>query len=143
MGMRVAVVQPGELGPSEAALWAKFQHTSPLSLSPFLSLTFAQAVARARSTARVAVVEENGKIEAFLPFELASKSIAIPIGWPMNDVQGFIGSGALLDARSVVRRAGLRAWRFDHAPLEQTALAPPHYHRTTFPSLVLDLTDGY
>jgi CelD/BcsL family acetyltransferase involved in cellulose biosynthesis len=49
MRMRVTVVRPGDLGPSEASLWATFQQFSPTTPNPFLSLTFA----------RVAVVETD------------------------------------------------------------------------------------
>jgi CelD/BcsL family acetyltransferase involved in cellulose biosynthesis len=122
--MQVTVVRPGDLGPSEADLWAKFQRSWPVMSNPFLSLTFAQAVGRCRPGARVAVVEDGGKIEAFLPFERAALAMGVPIGHPMNDLHGFIGSGAPIDARLVVRRAGLRGWRFAHAPAEQRALAP-------------------
>jgi CelD/BcsL family acetyltransferase involved in cellulose biosynthesis len=141
--MRVTVVQPGELGASEAGLWAQFQKISPAMSSPFLSLTFAQTVARVRSTARVAVIEEGGKIEAFLPFEMRSTRIAMPIGWPLNDLQGFISSSAPIDARSVVKAAGLRGWRFDNAPAEQEALATFHYYQPAIQCPVIDLTDGY
>lgn len=141
--MRVVVVRPDDLGPSEAALWAKFQHSSPITLNPFLSLSFAQAVGRARPTACVAVVEESNKIESFLPYELTSKRIARPIGWPMNDLQGFIGSGMNIDPRSVVKKAGLRGWRFDHALAEQRMLAPYCYPGTISPTWEMDLTNGY
>jgi CelD/BcsL family acetyltransferase involved in cellulose biosynthesis len=141
--MRVTVVRPGDLGPSEADLWAKFQASSPVMSSPFMSLTFAQAVDRFRPAARVAVVEDGGQIEAFLPFERAALATGVPIGHPMNDLHGFIGSGAPIDARLIVRRAGLRGWRFAHAPAEQRALAPFHYDRLTVQAPVIDLTNGY
>jgi len=141
--MRVTVVRPHELGLSEAALWAKFQQTSPVMLSPFLSLTFAQAVGRIRSNARVAVVEQDGHIEAFLPFEWSSKRISLPIGSPMNDLHGFIASGAPIHARAVVKAADLRGWRFAHAPAEQVALASYRYRGTTVQCRDMDLTDGY
>ena len=141
--MKVVLVKPAELGPDEARLWARFQQTSRVTLNPFLSLAFAQAVGRARSSARVAVVEEGGKIEAFLPFELVGERIAVPIGWPMNDLQGFIWSGSSIDPRSVIRKAQLRGWRFDHAPTEQGLLAPHHYRGTTIQCPVMDLTEGY
>ncbi len=141
--MRVVVVRPDDLGPDEAALWAKFQHQSPVMLRPFLSLTFARAVAQARSGARVAVVEDDGRIEAFLPFELGPRRVGLPIGYPMNDLQGFISSGAPVDARHVIRRAGLRGWRFTAAPAEQVALAPFHYEGTAVGASVIDLSGGY
>src|SRR5712691_2974536 len=141
--MRVIVVRPDELGPSEASLWAKFQQTSALTLNPFLSLTFTQIVGRYRSNARVAVIEDGGKIEAFLPFERLGLATGVPIGHPMNDLHGFIGSGAPIDARLVVRRAGLRGWRFDHAPAEQSTLAPYHYDGLVVRAPIIDLSGGY
>jgi CelD/BcsL family acetyltransferase involved in cellulose biosynthesis len=141
--MRVTVVRPGDLGPSESVLWAKYQQTPPVTLSPFLSLTFAQAVGRARPSARVAVVEDAGRIEAFLPFEVDAARMAVPIGHPMNNLQGFIGSGAPIDARAVVRQAGLRGWRFKDAPADQTALAPFHYPEARAECPLVDLASGY
>ena len=79
--MKVTVVRPGDLGESEARLWAEFQKRSPIAASPLLSLTFAQAVDRVRRNARVAVVEEQGKIKAFFPYELTPNNVARAIGW--------------------------------------------------------------
>jgi len=141
--MRVTVVRPAELGPSEATLWAEFQQRSPITVNPFLSFTFAQAAGRARSNARVAVIEDGGKIVAFLPFERDALAMGVPIGHPMNDLHGFIESDAPFDARLVVRKAGLRGWRFDHAPAEQQALAPFHYEGATVQAPVMDLRRGY
>jgi CelD/BcsL family acetyltransferase involved in cellulose biosynthesis len=141
--VRVSVVRPGDLGLAEADRWAKFQRRSPVTLNPFMSHTFAQAVGRARPNARVAVVEDGGQIEAFLPYEVGPGRIGIPIGYPMNDLQGFISSAAPLDARQVIRRAGLRGWRFTAVPTDQTALQPYHYSGAAAASLVIDLAAGY
>jgi hypothetical protein len=54
-------------------------------------------------------VEEHGQIEAFLPFELGTHGLGMPIGYPMNNSQGFIGSGVPVDAKRVVKQARLRA----------------------------------
>ena len=141
--MRVTVVRPADLGPSEAAVWAKFQRTPPVTLSPFLSLTFAQAVGRHRPGARVAVVEDGGQIEAFLPFEPAASRVAVPIGYPMSQLQGFVCSGAPIDAKSVLRQTGLRGWRFKHAPADQQVLLPHRYTGAESQCLVVDLSAGY
>lgn len=145
--MRVTVVRPGELGEDEARLWAGFQGSSAATRNPFLSLTFAQVVGRSRPDARVAVVEDDGGIQAFLAFELAprgiGRKIGLPIGYPMNNLQALVGSGRPLDARQVIRKAGLRGWRFTAAPARQRALAPHHYEDAAVPAPVIDLTDGY
>lgn len=140
--MRVTVVRPSDLGPSEASLWARFQKSSPELQNPFFSLTFAQAVGRHRLNSRVAVVEADGAIQAFLPFDLGPQRIGMPIGDPMNNLQGFIGSGLPIDARSVVKQAHLRGWRFNSVPVDQRPFAPFCYEGTTVPCPVIDLTKG-
>jgi len=140
--MRVTVVRPGDLGTVEAALWRSFQHSTPEGLNPFMSLTYVQAVGRARANARVAVVEEHGQIAAFLPFELGTHGLGMPIGYPMNNLQGFIGSGVPIDARRVVKQARLRGWRFDSVPVDQRTFASFHYQGTTVPCPIIDLAKG-
>jgi CelD/BcsL family acetyltransferase involved in cellulose biosynthesis len=141
--MRVTVVRPGDLGPGEASLWASFQGSSPELQNPFLSLTFARQVGRSRANARVAVVEADGVIVAFLAFELAPRRIGMPIGYPMNNLQAFVGRDTPLDARRVIRKAGLRGWRFVAAPARQRALTPHHYEGTAVEAPLIDLSDGY
>jgi CelD/BcsL family acetyltransferase involved in cellulose biosynthesis len=140
--MRVTVVRPDELGTAEAALWRNFQHSTPEGFNPFMSLTYVQAVGRARANARVAVVEEHGQIAAFLPFELATHGVGMPIGYPMNNLQGFIGSGIPVDARWVVKQARLRGWRFDSVPVDQRAFTSFHHEGTTVPCPVITLAKG-
>src|SRR5580700_1750002 len=141
--MRVTVVRPGDLGPGEASLWARFQKSSPELQSPFFSLTFAQTVGRHRPNSRVAVVEADGVIQAFLPFDLGPQRIGMPIGDPMNNLQGFVSDGATIDARQVIRKAGLRGWRYTATPADQPALAAHHYARTLVEAPIIDLSDGY
>jgi CelD/BcsL family acetyltransferase involved in cellulose biosynthesis len=141
--MHVTVVRPGDLGPSEASLWARFQKSSPELRNPFFSLTFAQAVGRHRPNSRVAVVEADGAIKAFLPFDLGPQRIGLPIGDPMINLQGFVSAGATIDARQVIRKAGLRGWRYTAAPADQPALAAHHYAGTLAEAPIIDLSDGY
>ena len=143
--MHVTVARPEELGPSEARRWAEFQQVSPIMSNPFLSLSYARAIGRARPNARVAVVEEGSKIEAFLPYELTCRGIGGPLGGPMTGLDGIVSSGAALDMRAVVRMASLRGWRFFHAPAEQRALNRYRYGYSYHGNAVfiINLTDGY
>ena len=65
--MRVTVIRPEVLRPSEAKQSENFQQLSPIASHPFLSLTYAKAADRTESNARVAIVEEDGNIDAFIP----------------------------------------------------------------------------
>ncbi|HEX3514581.1 MAG TPA: GNAT family N-acetyltransferase [Trebonia sp.] len=79
---------------------------------------------------------------AFFPFELHAHHLAMPIGYPLNNLQGFIGSGVPLDVRWVIKRSHLRGWRFDAVAASQDTFAPFHYAGTTEPCPVIDLTKG-
>ena len=141
--MRVTVVRPGDLGPGEASLWARFQESRPDLQNPFFSLTFARVVDGHRANARVAVVEDGGVIQAFLPFDLGPQRIGMPIGHPMNNLQGFISEDAAIDAKQVIRKAGLRGWRYTAAPISQRDLTAHHYDGALGDAALIDLSDGY
>lgn len=143
--MQVTVVRPSELGRSEAEQWRAIQGSSLMLSHPFLSLSYARVWETAKPSARVAVVEDNGRIEAFIPFEIGDGRIASPLGGAYTAVDGMVTSGAPLHMPSVVRKAGLRGWRFERVPAGQKALDPhrysgPHHCRTVS---YVDLSGGY
>lgn len=142
--MRVTVVAPGELGPSEARRWAELQEAVPGASHPFLGLTYVQVMGQHRPTARVAVVEDDGAIVAYLPFELAPRRLGTTVGGPLTALDGIVGGDEETDLRRVVRMAGLRGWRFGHAPAAQVALARHRYVYQFHGHAVLaiDLRDG-
>jgi CelD/BcsL family acetyltransferase involved in cellulose biosynthesis len=143
--MQVTVVRPSELGRSEAGQWRAFQASSLTMSQPFLSLSYARVWEAAKPSARVAVVEDSGRIEAFIPFEIGDGRIASPLGGAYTAIDGMVTSGAPLDMRAVVRKAGLRGWRFDRAPVDQKALDAHRYsgsHHCRTVSYV-DLSGGY
>lgn len=143
--MRVSVVAPGELGPSEARRWAELQGGEAGLSSPFLSYSYARILGQHRPNARVAVVEEGGQIGAFLPYELGPGRIASPLGGVLTMTDGVVGGTTAIDLRAAVRLAGLRGWRFRHAPAGQLALRPYAYRWSYHGAEVLsiDLRDGF
>lgn len=113
--MNVRVCLPGELGPAEIERWLAIRAQRPDLQNPFLSPSFAIAVGRARPSARVAVIEEEGRIVGFWAFERRAGGLAVPIGAGMCDCQGIVHEPDLaLDVRSLLAAAHLSAWRFDH-----------------------------
>ena len=140
--MRVTVVRPGDLGAAEATLWRSFQDSTPQGLNPFMSFTFTQTVDRFRPSARVAVVEDEGHIVAFLPFERRAYGAAMPIGHPMNNLQAFMSDGFPMDMRWAVKQARLAGWRFTCVPADQRVLVPFHHEGTTVSCPVIDLAKG-
>ncbi len=127
MTMQVRVVRPAELGVSEEKQWREFQSAPPMAAHPCLSLTYARAVCRADGNGRVAIVEDGGAIRAFIPFTVGDDGIATTLGGGQTGLDGLVSSDDPVDLRAVVRRAGLRGWRFSRAPAEQRSLDPYRY----------------
>src|ERR1700722_13551767 len=145
MTMQVTVVRPAELGISEEKQWREFQTSYLMAAHPNYSLTFARAACRADENGRVAVAEDGGVIRAFLPYTKGNDGIATVLGGGQTGVDGVISSNDPIDLRQVVRRAGLRGWRFGHAPAEQAAVNPYRYEGGYHSQEVrfADLRDGY
>jgi CelD/BcsL family acetyltransferase involved in cellulose biosynthesis len=143
--MKVTVVRPDELDASEEKLWHEFQSLSPMTAHPSFSLSYARAVCRADESGRVAVVEDDGKICAFLPYSKESDGVAATLGGGQTALDGLITSRERLDLRAVVRGAGLRGWRFSRALAEQRALEPYRYEGDFHTESVYfsDLRNGY
>ena len=143
--MQVTVVRPSDLGESEAARWRTFQGSSLMMSHPFLSLSYVKAWGTVNSNARVSVVEDNGRIEAFIPYEVDDGKIAAGVGGAHTYVDGLVGSDAPLDVRAIVRKSGLRGWRFSRAAVDQSALDPYRYRGTHHwhSGKYVDLSGGY
>jgi CelD/BcsL family acetyltransferase involved in cellulose biosynthesis len=145
MTMMVSSLRPDDLGKAEEDLWRAYQDLSPLGRHPFFSLTYARAAARLDEHGRVAVVEDDGKIRAFIPYTSGADKIAGALGGGFSGVDGLVSDGAPIDLRTVIRKLGLRGWRFDHTPTELHALDPYRYegdyHRTAVDTI--DLRGGY
>lgn len=140
--MKVTVVRPGDLGEAEVALWRDLQLSTPTLDNPFLSIEFALAVDRLRSYARVAVVEDAGKVVAFLPFERHSFGIGKPLGSWLTTCHGLIAEPGLeLCGRTLLRACGLSVFDFDHMVAGQPTFAP--FESAVRPVPIMDLTSGF
>jgi CelD/BcsL family acetyltransferase involved in cellulose biosynthesis len=143
--MKVTVLRPDELGPSEEKLWREFQELSPGTAFPSLSLPYARAVCRVDESGRVAVVEDGGEIRAFLPYSQEGNRVAATLGGTQTTFDGLVSADASVDLKAVIRGAGLRGWRFSRVPAEQRALDPYRYEGSHHVASVYfaDLSGGY
>lgn len=140
--VRVSLIHPRDLGPSEVAAWNSMQLATPSLANPFLSPEFAMAVGCFRPGARVAVLTEGQSTIGFFPFERRQLGGGGPIcGW-LTPCQAVIHApGAEWDARELLRGCGLSAWRFDNLVPDQQPFKD--YHTAIVPSPVIDLSGGF
>lgn len=143
--MRITVVRPADLGKDEAARWREFQTSSLMMSHPYLSLSYVKAWSMANAKARVAVVEDSGQIAAFIPYEIGDGEVAATLGGAHTAVDGMVSSDLPLNVRTIVKKSGLRGWRFSRAPVSQRALDPYRYHGAHHWRSVpyVDLSGGY
>ena len=140
--MRVSLVRPDELGPSEIAAWQSMQRATPYLANPFLSSEFVVAVGRFRPYTQVAILTEGQSIVGFFPFERRQLGLGVPVcGW-LNSCQGLIHApGVEWDPRELLSGCRLSAWQFDSLITNQ--LPFKRYHSAIEPSAVIDLAGGF
>ena len=139
--MNVRVVPAAALDPAQLDRWSELQRAKPLYRSPFFRPEFTLAVARARDV-RVAIIEREGSVAGFFPFELGRGRAGLPVGRPFSDYHGAVlADPAALDPRALVRACGLSTWSFDHLPAAMTPFAP--YAFADGRSPYLDLSGGF
>jgi CelD/BcsL family acetyltransferase involved in cellulose biosynthesis len=132
--VKTTVCLPKDLGSPELDRWRAIRSRRPDLDNPFLSLEFMLAVGRTRPEARVAVVEEGGRIVAFFPFERRSFGLGVPIGAGLSDCQAIICEADVdLDVHELLAQCGLAAWRFDHLVGTQRAMVAPTAIERTSP----------
>lgn len=94
-----------------------------------------------RPDAELALVEDGGRIVAFVPFQRRG-SRALPVAPGVTDYQGAVSEpNAAWSARELLRELGLDSYTFDHVPAADPRFAP--YVRYSEHSPVLDASAGF
>ena len=140
--MKTTVCRPKDLSSPELDRWRAIRSRRPDLDNPFLSLEFTLAVGRTRPEARVAVVEEGGRIVAFFPFERRSFGLGVPIGAGLSDCQAIICEPDIdLDVHELLSQCGLAAWRFDHLVGTERAMVAQSSIECSSP--IIDVSVGF
>lgn len=140
--MKVELVRADPLPAALKQRWAELQRGDASLSSPYFCPDYCEAVAATRAGVRVGVLEQGGCATAFFPFELRRFGLAVPVGGRLSDYHGVVAHPELVfDAPSLLRACGLRAWRFDHLPVDQVPFRP--FHERLASSPVMDLDGGF
>jgi CelD/BcsL family acetyltransferase involved in cellulose biosynthesis len=141
--MKVSLCHPSELSAGDLELWHSFQDATPALAGPFLTPEFVRAMSEERSDVRLAVMEEAGKVVAFLPFERSAFGIGRAFCYGLADMQAVVHArGYAWDGVELLEACEIAVWEFDHLIAEQGRhFAPQEYTPITSP--VVDLTDGW
>ena len=144
-----------DLDARHLARWRQLQAGNPDLQSPFFAPEFAQAFSRQNQPVLVAVIEQDGAIAGFFPFErgglaragtqdraLSLLGAGCPAGRRLSDSHGVISApGFQLDAPSLLAACGLTVWDFHRLPATQAIFSS--YRSSQQDWHVIDLRDGY
>ncbi len=139
---RITTIKATELDDSLAQRWRELQHGNPDLTNPYFSVDYFRAVAAVRDDVHVAVIEADGEVIGFFPYQSANGVVAGPVGGRLSDYQGIIGKpGYNWDHAAILDACGLKIWDFDHLLASQAPVEI--YHRIDDASPILDLSGGF
>ena len=135
-------LHPSALSLGEINRWRELQQGNPALESPFFCPEFSLVAGQQRADAAVTVIERNGQIVGFFPFQVARLGLGGPIGGILSDYQGVIAAAdTAVDVPRMLSASGLRRWTFAELIATQPGL---HAGSTTaMSSPVIDLSGGY
>jgi CelD/BcsL family acetyltransferase involved in cellulose biosynthesis len=140
--MNVTVVRPRDLGQPEVAAWRDMQRQNVEFDNAFLSPGFAVAVDRARSDARVAIIQEAGQTVGFFAFQQGRSHVARPIGAGICDRQAVVHAPHCdLNIGALLAASGISVWEFDHLVGRQLERAGGRTRAVSSP--IIDVSQGY
>lgn len=133
---------PRALTQAEVEDWRKIQAASPCLDSPFFSPEFTLAVGEAREDTRVAVLRQGDTVAGFFPFHLTPRAIGKPVGGTFSDYQGpILRPGLNVSPEALLKACRLRAYDFNHCPVDLAPLANSHSLRAISPRVIF--RDGF
>ncbi len=140
--MKISVIAAQELGASLVETWQLIQGNDTALRSPYYSPEFTQLVAAAGRAVKVAVIESQGGVQGFFPYEKDSWGRLKPVGQGLNDYHGLIANPGLdIDVASLLRACGGTYFGFNHMPLTQVVFTPFICFNSASP--VMTLTGGW
>lgn len=139
--MKTTVIPAAELGTAESDIWRSFQRLQPELGSPFMSPELAVLAGRARPGTRVAILEDDGEIVGFFPFERRSLGYGVPVAPGLTGCQGVVHApDAVWDAHELLRECRLGVWEFDHLVDGQKPFE--HFQVLRAKAPIIDLSEG-
>ncbi len=115
MAVEYRLIRPAELDAGLIERWRAIQRAEPGFASPYFCPEFTQCVGAVRPDARVVVIENEGRIVGFFPFQIGALGTGRPIGGPLSDFHGVVAThDSEWSPNDLLRAAKLSVWAFDH-----------------------------
>lgn len=140
--MHIRVVPARHLTSDLCARWSDIQRANPQLASPYFRPEFTQLVAEVRDDVEIAVIEHEGDVVGFLPFQRQGRVHAQPVAGRLSDFHGVIAAADFAcNPLELIRGCDLTSWKFDHLLVSQMDFEPFMWTRSRSP--YLDLSGGF
>jgi CelD/BcsL family acetyltransferase involved in cellulose biosynthesis len=140
--MKINLIPAQHLSSDLVGIWTRLQQANPDLASPYFHPEFTRITASVRHDVQVALLELDGKIAGFFPFQREGESGGRPVGGPVSDYHGLIcAQDFQFSPIELLEHCGLRTWDFDHLPTSQLSFAPFQWSVDVSPRI--DLSHGY
>ena len=121
--------------------WKHLQQGNHHLGNPFFCPEYTTAIANAGDDVFVGLLEQDGQVVGFFPFQQIKRGVGAPVGWPICDYQGVVAAPETVwDVDELLRSCGLKVWHFDHLILPQSSFQ--NYHHLKKKSLIVNLANG-
>ena len=116
----VAVVEAGDLDDELLGIWRSLRAGNSDLHSPFFCPEFTLAVSRVRLDVEVGVLQRDGAVIGFLPFQRGRRGQGRPVAFGLSDFHGLVaGHDEMIDVKAMLSGCGLRSFSFNHLPASQ------------------------
>lgn len=120
--MKVSVIKTSELDRDLENRWEEIRSQNSDLVSPYFTAEFTKQVGKCRPQVYVGVLEENGDIIGFFPFQKNIVGTGRPVGGALSDYHGLISMKSVPGiTEKVIQQTGLKVWKFDHLIASQSA----------------------
>jgi hypothetical protein len=140
--MNIRSISATDLSAEQLTAWDRLQRRDVAAAHPMFRPEFIQIAARECAGVEVAVLEQAGECVGFFPYQRDRKGVARAVAWQMSDMHGIVlQPGVRVDAKTLLQGASLRAWHFDHVPIDQKTFR--RSVRCVDEAYFMDLSRGY
>jgi len=135
-------VHPSALTTDEIERWRALQQGNADLRSPYHCPEFSLLVGAQRTDAAVTIIEDDGRVVGFFPFQAGRLGLGHPIGGILSDHHGIVAEpGRHIDVEPLLRASRLRRWTF--LELDGTQPGLNRYATTSVTSPIIDLRQGF
>ncbi|MCF6291947.1 MAG: GNAT family N-acetyltransferase [Robiginitomaculum sp.] len=140
---KAELISVDELGTSERDLWRSLRQGQEVLCSPYFSDHWVKQVALVRNDVKVAVLlQDNGRIAGFLPYQQLQTGLALPVGGALSDYHGIIAnSDYRVDFQQIMQQINVKRFDFSYIPKTQACFSS--YAWVEQRSHIIDISNGW